>query len=195
MLSSVLFALTLSSSTAQADGLKTLAVQNRQHTQTHEFSGWVGGLPLDAFTKGLTVSGAYSLHFSDVIGWEVAQFTWSHGIDTRLNDELAALSVGPTPFERLEMSLLSNVIFKPLYGKQSVLNRGLIYHETFLTAGGGYGWMTLGGRPAVSLGAGTRIYAGEHLSFRLDVRDQVYFGSTDNQNELWIALGTSLSFR
>ena len=176
-----------------AEGARPLAVQNRAYNQTHELTAWAGVLPMDAFTKGVTASGAYTVHFTDALAWEVAQFTWSRGIETSLNEDLAALSVGPTPFERVRAYAGSSVMFKPLYGKQAVLNRGLLYQETFLIAGAAYGWMTLTRRPAVSAGIGTRIYGGQHLSVRLDIRDYVFFGPDDRQNELWLALGTSLS--
>lgn len=192
------FGLTTIASAEAADTarpLKSVAVQNRKYSQTHEFTAWVGTLPLDAFTKGLTGSAGYTLHFNDTIAWEVGQFTYSYGIDTQLNEDLNALSVGPTPFERVRYFASSNVMFKPMYGKQAVLNRGLVYQETFLTAGFSYGWLTITQRPGVNVGVGTRIYGGENFSVRIDIRDTVFFGADDRQNELWLAIGTSLTLR
>lgn len=178
-----------------ARSLGSVAVQNRLYSQTHEFTAWIGTLPLDAFTKGLTGSVGYTLHFNDSIAWEVGQFTYSYGIDTQLNEDLDALNVGPTPFERVQYFASSNVMFKPMYGKQAVLNRGLVYQETFLTAGFAYGWLTLTQRPGVGVGVGTRIYGGKNFSVRVDIRDYVFFGPDGRQNELWLALGTSLTLR
>jgi hypothetical protein len=98
---------------AQAQGLDKVAVQNRLHTMTHEFSAWVGTLPLDAFKKGLTFSGSYTLHFTDLLAWEIGQFTYSHGIETDLNAELENLSIGPTPFEVVRYYVTSNLMLKP----------------------------------------------------------------------------------
>jgi outer membrane beta-barrel protein len=180
----------------EAGGLKTLAVQNRAYSMTHEFSFWLGTLPLDAFTKGLTFSGAYTLHFNDIIAWEIGQFTYSYGIDTDLKADLESLPqpVGPTPFEVVKYYLTTNVVFKPVYGKMATLNRALIYGELFILAGGGYGWMTSTDRPVVDIGVGGRIYAGKYLSFRLDFRDLMFFNTDDLHNELWIALGICLGF-
>jgi outer membrane beta-barrel protein len=175
-------------------GPKTVAVQNRLHTMRHEYSAWIGSLPMDAFTKGVTFTGAYTLHFSDLLAWEVAEFTYSLPVDTRLQDELNNLPqpVGPTPFEVVQYYGTSNIVFKPVYGKFALLNRSLIYEEMFLEAGAGYGKLTITGRPAVDLGAGMRFYSGRLVSFRLDVRDYLFVTKGDTENELWVAAGISL---
>lgn len=170
----------------EGEGLSTLAVQNRIHSMIHEFGASVGTLPIDAFTKGLTFSGAYTIHFNDLIAWEVGQFTYSYHIDTYLNEELAALQVQATSFEVVNFFVTSNVIVKPLYGKLALLNRALIYGEIFLAAGAGWGRMSLTDRPVVDFGAGIRLYAGKYASFRVDVRDYIFITSGDTQNELWI---------
>ena len=175
------------------EGLRTLAVQNRQHTMTHEFSAWVGTLPMDAFTKGLTFTGAYSLHFNDVIGWEVGQFTYSYRIDAHLKEDLKSLDVGTTAYESVKYFVTSSVLLKPIYGKMAVLNRSVIFGEVFLAAGGGYGWMTITGRGIIDFGAGFRVYVGEILSFRLDIRDYMFVNADDAKNELWLGLGICLS--
>ncbi len=168
------------------------AVQNRQQFRKHEFTAWVGALPLDAFTKGITFTGAYTARFTDLVSWEVAQFTYSVGVDTRLRSELDALAVGPTPFETTRFYLTSNVLFTPFYGKSAVLNRGMVKHEGFVLVGAGVGWLTLTTRPAVSFGGGWRFFAGDHVSFRLDVRDTMFIAAGDVQNELWLGLGVSI---
>lgn len=176
-------------------GPTTQAVQNRQRVMRHEYSVWTGLLPMDAFRKGVAFSGAYTLHFTDVFAWEVAQFTYSVGIDTRLQDELDnLLGIAPTPFETVEWYGTTNFVFKPVYGKLAFLNRALIYHETYFVLGGGVGALTISNRPAIDIGVGTRIYGGKHFSVRLDARDLLFITSDDIQNEVWIGLGLSLSF-
>ncbi len=180
----------------EGQGLRTLAVQNRQHTMAHEFSAWIGTLPLDAFTKGLTFTGAYTLHFNDLFAWEIGQFTYSYGIDTDLKADLGNLPqpAGPTPFETVKYFVTSSLLFKPVYGKMALLNRALIYGEVFFLIGGGYGWMTISNRTVLDVGAGGRIYVGKYVSFRIDLRDYMFVTEDDLHNELWIALGICLSF-
>ena len=176
-----------------------LVVQNRRFDPTHEFTAWLGLLPLDAFTKGVTASGSYTLHFTELVAWEVAQFYYSFHVDTDLNDELAAFDLRPTPFEVVNFFLTSNVVWKPIYWKGSWLNDSLIYGELFFLAGGGYGWFTRSSRPAADLGMGFRLFSSELLSFRFDLRYNFFFDEQiletfDVKDELWIGLGTSLSF-
>jgi outer membrane beta-barrel protein len=180
----------------EGKGPKTLAVQNRQHTMAHEFSAWLGTLPLDAFEKGLTFTGAYTLHFNDLFAWEIGQFTYSYLIETDLNDELANLPqpVGHTEIEPVEYFVTSSFVFKPIYGKLALLNRTLVFGEVFALIGGGYGKMRLTDRAVVDGGVGFRIYAGKYVSFRLDIRDYMFLLKDDLHNELWIALGVCLSF-
>ncbi|MEZ4473541.1 MAG: outer membrane beta-barrel domain-containing protein [bacterium] len=185
--------LALGATAAHADGpLPARAVQNRTHTQTHEFTVAVGSLPLDAFRKGVTLSGAYTLHFTDLWAWEAVQYTYSYPISTDLEDELRAYDLRPTPFERLESYVASNVVLKPLYFKGAWLNDHLTFGELLFLAGGGYGWLTRTARPMVDAGIATRIYATEWVSFRLDVRGMSFFNADDFHNELWIGLGVSL---
>ena len=176
------------------EGLSTLAVQNRQHTMTHEFSAWIGTLPLDAFTKGLTFTGGYTIHFTDLIAWEIGQFTYSYHVDTDLKADLEELLAAPTPFEVVKYFATSSLLIKPVYGKLAVLNNVLIYAEMYLLVGAGYGWMTITDRPVADAGAGMRVYAGKYVSFRIDIRDYMFFNADDLHNELWIALGIALSF-
>jgi outer membrane beta-barrel protein len=156
-------------------------------------------LPLDAFTKGLTVGGSYSIHFTEEIGWEVAQFEWAFHVDTDLKKELSAFDLRPTPFELLDYYVMSNFLFKPVYWKGSWLNSSLIYGELYFAAGGGYGWFTRSSRPGADLGAGFRLYGNELLSFRFDARYLFFFDDTildsfQVKDDIQVTLGTSLSF-
>ena len=174
------------------EGLSTLAVQNRQHMMIHEFGVAIGTLPIDAFTKGLTFTGAYTVHFNDLIAWEIGQFTWSYQVDTALREELEDYDVEPTQFETVRLFATSSVLLKPLYGKLAVMNRALVYAEVFLVAGGGWGRLSITDRAVVDVGAGMRIYAGKFASLRLDVRDYMFISGDDVQSELWIGLSVCL---
>lgn len=176
-----------------------MVVQNRRFNPTHEFGVAVGWLPLDAFTKGVSLTGSYTLHFGGTWAWEVAQLNYSLQYDTDLADELLAFDLAPTPFEVVDYYMTSSAVWKPLYWKGSWLNETLSYGELFLTLGGGYGWLTRSARPAVNAGGGFRVYGNELFSFRLDIRYLMFFGDQilenwDVKDELWIGLGTSLSF-
>lgn len=177
----------------------SVVVQNRRFNPDHEFTAFVGLLPLDAFTKGLTLGGAYTLHFNELVAWEVAQFNYSFHYDTDLKGDLEAFDVGPTPFEVLNYYASSNVIFKPVYWKGSLLNSGLIRGELYTVLGGAYGSFTRSNRGGVDVGGGVRLFSTQLVSFRIDMRYFMFFN--DNilsdfsfKDELAINLGASLSF-
>ena len=98
----------VSSAFADEAGYSSRVVQNRKHFGTHEFSLAVGTLPLDAFTKGVTLGGSYTIHFSERYAWEVGQFNYSFHVDTDLKDELKAFELKSTPFEVLDYFAMSN---------------------------------------------------------------------------------------
>lgn len=176
----------------------SVAVQNRIHTYTNEFTVFGGVLPLDAFRKGLTISGAYTLHFSDLFAWEVIQGFNSFHVDTDLSADLGAFDLAPTPFEVLDQMVTSNLVFKPVYWKGAWLNDSLIYGELLLMVGGGYGWFTRSSKPLIDLGLGMRIFVSRAFSFRLDIRHHMFFDDSvfsnpDLHHELWTGLGVSLA--
>ncbi len=198
---------TVAPSTARAAGVgddaptryRALTVQQRKFDMTHEIGVQLGFLPLDAFQKGFTLSADYTFHFDELIAWEVAKFMYSFPMETELNDDLGAFGLQPTPFEVVQYVLTTNFVFKPLYFKGALLNSAMIYGEILLVLGGGYGWFTRSGRPALDLGVALRLFASELFSFRLDTRYLMFFaedagGGADVHSELWIGLGTSVSF-
>lgn len=177
----------------------SMAVQNRLYTQTGEISAFVGLLPMDAFTKGLTLSGSYTHHFSDQWAWEAVQYFYSFHIQTKLRDDLKAYDLGPTPFEVVDQMITSNAVFKPVYWKGSVSNSSLIHGELLILAGAGYAWFTRSRRMTLDLGLAMRLYVSSLLSFRIDVRHHTFFNDTifkhlKLDHELWTGLGTSISF-
>jgi outer membrane beta-barrel protein len=177
---------------ARAAEPQAQVVQERRFQQTHEVSASFGVLPLDAFEKGITFGGAYTWHPSSLFGWEVVHFRYALGVETRLNEELAALSVGPTPFETVQFYGTSNLVFKPVYGKLAVLNRQVIWSEAFVTLGAGVGRLTVTTRPVLEAGLGVRVYGGKRFSARVDIRDALFLSGNNAQNELWLAVGLSV---
>ncbi len=177
----------------------TLAVQNRAYDSTHEFGAHLGILPLDAFTKGATVSGTYTIHFTHLLAWEVLHGLKSFHFDSDLAGDLEQLSVAPTPFEVLDWFVTSNLLIKPIYWKGSWFNKSVVRGEIMFALGGGYANYTRTGRALVDLGMVFRVYLNKLFSLRLDARHHIIFEDSifsgfNLDHELWIALGTSLSF-
>ena len=169
-----------------------VVVQNRAPIDLYEWTLTAGSLPLDAFKKGITASGSLTLHKDHRWAWEAVQYTYSFEYKTALEDQLRAVKLQATPFERIESYVTSNLVFKPLYWKGAWLNSAMTYGEVFFVAGGGYGWLTLTSRPVVDFGMGVKLLHSNQIATRLDVRWLTFFNAQDVQNELWVGLGVSL---
>jgi len=183
----------------RGDKYAAMVVQNRQYRARHELTGYFGTLPLDAFTKGITLSGSYTMHFSDLWAWEVIHGFESFHVNTSLRDKLEPFGAQETPFEILNRYVTSNIVFKPVYWKGAWLNDKMLHGEIFLVAGGGYGWWSRSQLAAVDYGIGLRFFLHKHIWVRLDIRHDVFFNDSifdnlDLRHEIWAGLGASLAF-
>lgn len=175
----------------------TYAVQNRRFRLGHELAAGVGVLPLNAFTKGVTVGGSYTYHFGDDFAWEMVQFAYALPLDTGLKNELLEnFEVQPTQLRSLQYFGGSSAVWKPLYGKFAWRNRKVVHVEASLSAGGAVGLYDNPGEYlfAGSVGGGLRVHAGRTVSFRLDVRDYGFFQGFSVTHELFVALSAAFTF-
>ncbi len=159
-------------------GGTAVVIQNRKFQMAHEFTIQGGTLPLDAFVKGATLSGRYTLHFDDFHAWEIAAGTFSFNIDTGLKQQLIdRFGVQPQSFASLLLTVDSNYVMKPFYGKLALFNRTLLYAELFLNAGvtATY-WSDGSWRPGPDVGIGARFFVTEWFSVRADLRYAIVVG-------------------
>lgn len=162
----------------EVGGGSAVVIQNRRFKMAHEFTLEGGTLPLDAFVKGVTLSGRYTLHFDDFSAWEIAGGTYSFNIDAGLKQQLIdRFGVQPQSFATLLLTVDSNYVMKPFYGKLALFNRTLIYAELFGVVGvtASY-WSDDSWRPGPDVGVGARFFVTEWFSIRTDLRYAVLFG-------------------
>lgn len=155
-----------------------VVIQNRRFKMAHEFTLEGGTLPLDAFVKGVTLSGRYTLHFDDFSAWEIAAGTYSFNIDAGLKEQLLdRFGVQPQSFSTLVLTVDSNYVMKPFYGKLALFNRTLLYAELFGVVGvtASY-WSDDSWRPGPDIGVGARFFVTDWFSVRTDLRYAVLFG-------------------
>jgi outer membrane beta-barrel protein len=162
----------------EVGGGSAVVIQNRKFKMAHEFTLEGGTLPLDAFVKGATLSGRYTLHFDDFSAWEIAGGTFSFNIDAGLKQQLIdRFGVQPQSFASLQLTVDSNYVMKPFYGKLALFNRTLIYAELFAVVGvtASY-WSDNSWRPGPDVGVGARFFVTEWFSIRTDLRYAVVLG-------------------
>ncbi len=181
---SLVFALLPTLAFAQLEELQNpgsvLAVQERAFRMNHELSLGIGVLPLDAFYKGYTAQVAYTFHFTDTFAWQIGRFAYSYNVDTGLKSQLLTqYGVLPTAFSEVQWIAGSDIVWSPFYGKWSFLNRSVIHFEGFFLIGVSVLDLTnqtgVPFKPGLNVGLGARVFSSKHVSFRLDVTDNVVF--------------------
>lgn len=175
------------------------AVQKRAFKMQHEINLAAGVLPLDAFYKGIYGQVSYTAHFTDHFAWQIGRFGYSYAAKTGLREQLERdFGVLPTAFDEVQFFFGSDVMWKPFYGKLSVLNQAVWHIEAFLLLGASVFKFTNVWRPGVNVGAGARVFINKYVSLRLDVTDNVVIpvggGSVQLTNVMTITLGLGFNF-
>jgi outer membrane beta-barrel protein len=147
-----------------------LAVQDRAYRMNHELTLGIGVMPIDAFYKGIYAQVAYTFHFTDTFAWQVGRGAYSYNINTGLRNQLERdFGVLPTAFDEVQFMVGSDLIWTPIYGKTSWMNRSVAHFEAYLILGGSVLKLTSAFRPAVNAGIGARLFHTKHISYRLDI--------------------------
>src|SRR5512146_675220 len=99
--------------------VSTYAVQSRLFRLGGELDFAAGILPMNAFSKGLTIGGSFTYHFNNALGWEIINgaYVWKQlgtGLRTELEENFSAK---PTDMSAIDMILSSSLVLKPFYGK------------------------------------------------------------------------------
>ncbi len=177
-------------------------IQNRKYDLLHEVTLLGGGLPVDAFYKGLTVTGGYTFHFNEILAWQVAQFTYSFNIDTELKKNLVKTAVGyggaAPQFPEVEWFLASHLVLKPLYGKEALFNTRVVHLEAYLLAGPAFvrrSGPEEGFAFGVDSGFGVRLWLNTFASLRFDIMELVYFLEQKPEQVLHLHLGFGFNLR
>ncbi|MFL5343781.1 MAG: outer membrane beta-barrel domain-containing protein [Hyalangium sp.] len=190
---------------AQAEALEnpgtTSAVQDRLYQMNHELTLGLGVLPADAFYKGYIAGVSYSYHFSDHFAWQVGRGAYSYNVKTSLRQQLERdFGVAPTStaFEdEVQWMVGSDLMWSPFYGKTSILNSKVIHFEAFLLGGATVFKLNRDGgfRPGANVGLGLRVFRNTHVSFRLDVTNNVVWaGASRIINIPTVQLATAFNF-
>jgi outer membrane beta-barrel protein len=179
----------------------TYAVQRRLFRLGLELSAGGGFLPLNAFSKGFTIDGSVTWHFSSAWAWEIAQGGYViASLDTGLKQQLLDnFGVQPTQLSTPQFLTSTNIVFTPYYGKLAGLNRTVNHVEIFVPFGLALARYQ---NPAafqqgIDIGLGLRWFLGTHTSLRFDARDYILFQGFNDftiTNELLVGLGLSVAF-
>jgi len=161
-------------------------IQRRVFELDHEIAiGWAY-LPLDPYTKGYGAQLSYTIHFNHFLALELFRVGWSYNFDSQLKTKLLDQmpDVSPAEFPAVIFFENTNLVFKLLYGKQSLFNRTVVHFEVYATLGGAFlfrnpypiwdGDLTNARYEfGVNGGFGARFWFSPRWSFKIDLRDTV----------------------
>jgi len=180
------------------------AIQERVFHRYHEIGLSFGYIPDDNFFNAYPIGIGYTYHFNNYFAWEVVRgqyiFTQEKDIKSKLEKEFG---VTPEVFLEPKYMIHSNIIIKPLYGKEALWNRGIVNHESYLILGGGIinyekkfsnGDKDSESDPSICLGAGTRYFLNKNLCMTLEIRDLINMKKDNTENNVYFGLGLSFQF-
>ena len=174
-------------------------IQNRKYELAHEISLLGGGLPVDPYYKGITVTAGYTYHINTSIAWEVVQLTYSYNIDTGLKENLAQLVAakgGKLELPEIQWIAASHLVLKPFYGKQAFLDAGVVHLEAYLQGGPAVLGLVDAKTPVgfgADVGFGVRLWLSEGLSVRIDATDIVYLEKAEISQAVHLHGGLSFN--
>lgn len=181
------------------------AIQEKIFHKYHELAfvtGYNGG---EDFYQVYPLGIAYTFHFNDNISWEVARvymnYTTKKDILNKLLDDFGA---APVSFYEPKYQILTHLVVRPFYGKDAVINKAILNHETYFYMGGGFDFYTenfsdgfTAGKnktsQIISSGAGIKYFINQDFDIAFEVRDFITYRGGDMVNTVWF--GVNLGFR
>lgn len=183
---------------------KVYAVQNKVFHRHHEIDFSAGYIADDDFFHLYPLGLGYTYHLNEHLSWEVARVNYLLTQDKDLKKTLESeFEVQPERFSEPKYMVHTHAVFKPLYGKSAVLNRGIVNHELYILAGGGvvhYEWNHSAGENtsenafSISFGAGMRYFLSEQFCINFEIRDLVNFREDDTENNVMLGVSFGLRF-
>jgi len=180
---------------ADSDVQRVHVVERRPFSEANRFELTLFGLgqvnPRYTVHAGLGLELSYHLRENFAVLFGVSYNPIAH--QSALTEELAA-KVDQQPLAAnallLQADALAGLELMPIYGKISVFDGNVLRLGLYLNAGlgvaktrlqlrpsdavGGRSFGDTGFRPEAALGAGVRVFAGDRITVRLEVRDRVY---------------------
>jgi outer membrane beta-barrel protein len=140
--------------------------------------------------------GGYTLHFTDMLAWEVVRGGYAFTLNTALHDQLINdFGVSETKFEVLEWMVSSALMVTPFYGKLSFVNSSVLHTELFVLVGVALGSFKAEStlyKPGPEVGLGLRFFLSEHWSIRFEGR-YYYLIDAHSTHVVDVSLGLALS--
>ena len=172
----------------------TVAIQVRPYLLQNEFSLRFSYFPLDQFNHFQAVGATYTRYFNDYFGWEIPNASLMKKKSTGLEEFINGKGAVTENFDVMNWSIMTNVIFTPIYMKSLSFEKNVIWGD--LSFVGGYGITSFEKAKSVNtldFGVLIRYFIYEKWAVKADLRQYAYLGSGLKPN-LEISLGLSFNF-
>jgi len=145
-----------------------------------EFGGVLGWMPFDAYTTTPVGGVTFAYHSGESLGYELG-LMGGYALKNATMKELEgpAYGVAPDAYGYVA-SAIADVQWAPIYAKINWLGRKVYHHDVFLSGGLGatYERAVLPDHasafsPTLGIGAGARLFLGNGLALRMQLRDDV----------------------
>lgn len=180
------------------------AIQDRIYHKSHELGIAAGYIPDDDFYEAFPVGGYYMFTFNEHFAWEVARAQWIFTNEKDLKSDLEnQFGVRPSEFAEPKYSIYSHAVFTPFYGKDAVLNRRIVNHETYFLLGGGmvhydnkdsFEDSSPETAPSLSFGVGQKFFLGDSSALNLEIRNITNFREDDTEWRIYLGVSFGLRF-
>ncbi len=193
-----------------ADNVKgeenVFAVQEKMFHKYHELAFSTGYIASDDFYHVFPVGMAYTFHFDDRLSWEVARIYADFNTEKNiLEDLLKDFGAAPVKYYEPKFQLLTHLVIRPFYGKDAVLNKTVVNHETYFLAGGGIDFYTVNHSDGItegkdeaalilSMGAGIKYFLNQKMNLAFEVRDFITYRGDEVVNNMWFGVNVGYGF-
>ena len=183
------------------------AIQNRTHRLNAEFFLLAGTFPSDALYKAYFATFGYGHHTSDTWGWQF-QVSYAMGYDSNLKKELlnprVSLRSQNAVFEEIKARGTLQLLYKPLYGKETLLHDTVLRLAFYGQAGPAF-VMTYSATPkgqqsqnkfypGLDLSLGFRVWLSRSWSWRSDFGEVMYLAAGGKMKQaLFVQTGFAVS--
>lgn len=174
---------------------QVVAVENKKYNPWKDATVQVGVLPLDAFYKAISVGGSYTYSYTSFMSWEVVNANFAFKQDTDLKKNLLELDVKTKGLlDSVKYYITSNVVYTPIYSKNLLFNKDVMYGEWSFVGGGGIvGYNSE--EVALLAGGGlvARFFKDESTSYKMDGR-LYYQTAPGKSSDFILMLNVGMSF-
>ncbi len=180
------------------------AIQEKVFFKYHELAFVTGYISDEDFYEVFPVGLSYTYNFDDRNSWEVFRAYYDFTVEKDLLKDLVSdYGVAPEQVYKPKAQLLTHFIYRPMYGKDAVLNKSILNHETFFFVGGGIDiysksapYESSSDELALcgSFGAGIKYFINDSINITFELRDLLSFREDELENRIWFGINCGFRF-